>query len=63
MLLNDIRRAVRASGWSLCHLARETGIDRGNLSRFVSGKAGLSIGALELLARELRLRVVQEGRA
>jgi transcriptional regulator with XRE-family HTH domain len=51
---------VRASGWSLCYLARETGIDRGNLSRFVAGKTGLSIRALEALARELRLRVVQD---
>ena len=53
MLLDDIRRAIRASGQSTYHLAQETGVDRGNLSRFMSGTQGLSLRSLEALAREL----------
>ena len=57
-LTDQIRRAINESGVSRYRLWKETGIDQAVLSRFVAGKAGMTLKSLDVLADALRLRVV-----
>jgi len=62
MTLGDgIRRAVNASGLSRYRICIITQIDQGAMSRFMAGKAGLTLEHLEALADLLRLDVVARG--
>ncbi len=58
-----IRQAVLDSGHSLNEIARQTGVDVGNLSKFVSGQRGLSLEKLDALCKFLGLFVVRPGGA
>jgi transcriptional regulator with XRE-family HTH domain len=53
-----LRAAVGDCGDSLAEVARQTGIDVGNLSRFVRGERGLSVENLDILAEYLNLELV-----
>jgi transcriptional regulator with XRE-family HTH domain len=53
----QIRRAIRASGLSAYQLCQAIGLDQSTLSRFLSGRCGLSLEALDRLAEELNLEV------
>ena len=55
-----VRRAVLESGRSLTDVARATGIDLGNLSRFVRGERGLSMENFDALCEHLGLRLTNE---
>src|SRR5947209_7842781 len=44
-VLDELREHLRASGRSLNRLARETGVGSDRLSRFMTGKRGLSAPA------------------
>lgn len=57
-LTDQLRRAVADSGKTLGELARETGIDKSALSRFVNGERGLSMEALDAIGDYLGLRIV-----
>ena len=57
-LTDQIRRAINESGVSRYRLWKETGIDQATLSRFMAGKAGMTLKSLDVLADALRLRVV-----
>ena len=46
----QIRRAIEASGRTRYWLSQQTGIDQATLSRFMLGKAGLSMEALDSIA-------------
>jgi transcriptional regulator with XRE-family HTH domain len=59
-LITQLREAIRSSGRSLNQIGKETGVDRARLSRFMTGKRGLSIEALDRIFAALRLRVVTE---
>jgi AcrR family transcriptional regulator len=48
---------VRGDGRSLRVIARAAGIDPGNLSRYVAGRAGLTLDAVERLCGVLGLRL------
>ena len=49
-------RAVRiAHGWSLAEIARRSGMDKGQLSKYERGQAGVSVGQLKRLADALGL--------
>jgi transcriptional regulator with XRE-family HTH domain len=65
-LIEDIRRAVSASGHPHVQICRETGIDKGQFSAFMRGKRGLSMENLDrltaFLGLELRKRRGQKGR-
>lgn len=54
----QLRTHVRESGLSMLAVARGAGIDQAALSRFLAGKRGLRLDALDRLAAFLRLRVV-----
>lgn len=55
---DGIRGAIKASPLSLREIARRTDLDPAALSRFVNGKAGMSLDSLNRIAAELGLRVV-----
>ena len=57
---DQIRQAVRACGLSNYRISQETGISEPTLSRFMSGKRGLPMRTLDVLAEYLKLRVVSE---
>ena len=50
---DQIRQAILASKKTRYRLAKETGIDTATLSRFIHGKGGLSIEAIDALANLL----------
>ena len=58
---DQIRRAIRDSGMTRYAIHRATGIDQATLSRFMSGKRGLPMKTLDVLAEFLGLRVVMDG--
>lgn len=59
-----LRRAIIDSGESLMDIERATGVDSGRLSRFMRAERGLTLSAVDKLARHLGLRlVIQEGRS
>ena len=62
-VLDSIREAIRKSGKSRYAIAKETGIDEGQLSKFMRGKAGLSLANLEAILEtiNLQLKVVKRG--
>lgn len=55
---DDIRKAINASGKSRYRLWQETGISQSQLSQFMAGTKGLSIEAMESLARCLGMEIV-----
>jgi len=59
-LTDQIRRAIDESGVSRYRLWKETGIDQATLSRFMAGKAGMTLKSLDVLAGALGLRVVAD---
>ena len=59
-LSDQIRKAIETSGMTRYRLACESGVDQGALSRFVHGKVGLSLAALDRIGLVLRLRIVDE---
>lgn len=57
--LNDqIRDAVAGSGMSRYAICKAIELDQGAMSRFMNGKAGLSLDVLDRLAALLGLEVV-----
>lgn len=58
-LTSQLRQIVADSGQTLGELARETGIDKSTLSRFINGQRGLSMEALDALGKYLGLRIVK----
>jgi transcriptional regulator with XRE-family HTH domain len=57
---DELRDAVNASGLSRYAICNAIGLDQGSMSRFMSGKAGLSMASLDRLADLLKLRIVVE---
>jgi hypothetical protein len=49
--------AETAEASSLRQVSRDTGIDVGTLSRFLSGAGGLSVQGLDLLGKTLKLEL------
>lgn len=56
-LADQIRAAVRNSGMSQNAVADRAGIDRGALSKFMTGERGVSMEALEALGVALDLEI------
>jgi transcriptional regulator with XRE-family HTH domain len=55
---DEIRTAINASGQSRYRLCKAIGLDQGAMSKFMAGKAGLSLAYLDKLAGVLELHVV-----
>ncbi|NLS96592.1 MAG: helix-turn-helix domain-containing protein [Planctomycetaceae bacterium] len=63
-LSDQLRATIDASELSRYRIAIEAGLDHGTLSRFMNGKGGLSIDALDRIGQILRLELTpkQKGR-
>lgn len=55
---DEIRAAVRDCGQTRYAISKQTGIDAASLCRFVQGRVGLSLDALDRLAECIGLHVV-----
>ncbi|MEO2015275.1 MAG: helix-turn-helix transcriptional regulator [Fuerstiella sp.] len=53
----SIRQALVDSEYSLSAIAGETGVSQPQLSRFVNGERGLSVGSLDTLCEFLHLEL------
>ncbi len=53
----QIRRAIATGGKSRYAISHETGVDEGQLSRFMAG-ANMRTAALEAIARSLGLEII-----
>ena len=62
-LIDQLREVIRKDGRSLNALGKESGVGSDRLSRFMTGKRGLSLEALDRLWRVLRLHIVAEPQA
>ncbi len=59
-LSDEVRAAVDASGLSRYRIAKELEISESTMSRFMSGRTGLSMEYLDRLAELLGLHIVAE---
>lgn len=57
-VMDDLRKAMKASGKTRYRLWKETGIDQSHLAKLLSGEAGLSFENMELLAEALELEII-----
>jgi transcriptional regulator with XRE-family HTH domain len=57
-VLDEIRKAMKASGKTRYRLWKETGIDQSHLFKLWNGEAGLSVENLERLAEALGLEII-----
>jgi transcriptional regulator with XRE-family HTH domain len=55
----QLRRAIQQSELSMYAIAKQTGVDKGQLSRFMSGERGLNVESFETLANLLGLELVE----
>jgi hypothetical protein len=60
-ITETLRRAILESDVSFNELARQTGLDVGNLHRFANGHRGLSLDSLDILAEHLGFVLVRPG--
>jgi DNA-binding phage protein len=56
-LTEQIREAIQRSGQSLNQLGKQCGVDSARLSRFMRGERGLSLDAVDAIAKALHLRL------
>jgi transcriptional regulator with XRE-family HTH domain len=59
LVSDQIRRAVDASGLSRYRIAKEIDVSQATMSRFMSGKSGLSMEVLDRLGELLGLKLEQ----
>ena len=57
-ILKQIRDAIEASDATRYRIAKDVGIDHGQMSRLMSGQGSLSLEALERLCEYLELEIV-----
>ncbi len=57
-IAEQIRTAIDESNLTPSEIARRSGIDKSIISRFMSGKGGLTLESIEKLAPVLGLRIV-----
>lgn len=54
-LIEQLRRAIRESGESQLSISQATGIDRPNLSKFLSGQRSMSLETAAVVCEYLKL--------
>ncbi len=62
-LTDQLREAIQQSGQSLNQLGKQCGVDSARLSRFLRGERGLSLEAVDAIARVLHLRLTVDEQA
>jgi len=58
-LSDELRRAIKTADISRYEICKRTGLDKGQLSRFVHGRTGLSLDSIDLVADCLGLGLRQ----
>ncbi len=61
-IYDELRKAITTSSSSRYRLWKETGIDQGQLARFMSGISGLSVESMERLVDALGLEIVVQSK-
>jgi transcriptional regulator with XRE-family HTH domain len=59
-LTDQLRRIVASCGKTLGQIARDTGIDKTALSRFLNGERGVSCAVMDTLGEYFGLRIVAD---
>jgi transcriptional regulator with XRE-family HTH domain len=62
-LSDRIREAVDASGLSRYAICKAIGLNQGAMSRFMSGKSGMSLDSLDRIAEFIGIEVVVKPKA
>ncbi len=57
-IYNQLRKAIETSDKTRYRLWQETGVDQGQLARFMAGESGLSIDSTERLAEAMGFEIV-----
>ena len=57
-VIDQLRKAVKESGESQIAIAEATGINQGNLSKFLRGERSLSLESFAELCQHLKLTLV-----
>ncbi len=57
-VIDQLRKAIIDSGESQLSIADATGINQGNLSKFLNGERGLSLDNFSALCEYFKLRLV-----
>jgi len=57
-IYEQLRRAIESGDKTRYRLWQETGVDQGQLARFMAGESGLSVESTERLAEALGLEIV-----
>jgi len=60
MLSEQLKASIATAGVSRYAIAKATGVAESQLSRFLSGRAGLSLESIDKVGRFLGLRLVVE---
>lgn len=55
----SLRRAIAESGQTYMEIEEKTGVDPGRLSRFMHGKRGLTLAAVDALAKHFGLTLTK----
>ena len=56
-LLDQLRQAIRKSGKTASWITKDAEVDEGNLSRFLSGQAGVSVETAEKICKSIGLKL------
>ena len=60
--LDQLRHSIATSGITPYRIAKDCGIERASLSRFINGKGGLSMENLDSLGKYLGWTVTAKGK-
>lgn len=62
-ITDTLKKAIRASGMSVYQICKETGLDKGAMSRFIAGKRGLQTDSVDKLCTLLGLELTPKEKA
>jgi transcriptional regulator with XRE-family HTH domain len=60
---DQLRQAVKQSGFSRYAICKQAGLDQSVLHRFMHGTSGLSVPSIDTICEILGLRLITEGEA
>lgn len=61
-LTQQLKKAIRESGYSRYAIWKQTGVEQATLSRFMAGKSGLTLESAEAICRLLKLSLARNAK-